>query len=87
MTVLPLEDFDPILADRLQRLAQSRGWTQQEAMTQALERGLMALEAEGASQLAFDEAEVLRQAIAALEQIPSSTYAAIGKPATGKEEL
>ena len=79
MIASPLEDMDPILADRLQRLAQSRGWSREQALAHALERGVMALEAESASHLAADEAEVLRQAIAALEQIPSTTFAAIGK--------
>jgi hypothetical protein len=84
MSATPLDaTIDPALAERLERLAAARGWTRQEVVSHALERGTRALEAEDASQLADDETEVLKQAIAALEQIPSTTFAAIGKPPSG----
>ena len=87
MTGLAPGAIDAVLAERLKRLADARGWSQQEALAHALERGLLALETEGASQLAADEAEVLKAAIAALEQIPSTTFAAIGKPPEDEEKL
>jgi len=86
MTELAPGDIDPALAERLQRLAGARGWSWQEALAHALERGVTALEAEATSQLADDEAEVLRAAIAALEQIPSTTFAAIGKPPSDESQ-
>src|SRR3546814_12163365 len=41
-----MSELDLLLAQRLERLAAKRGWTEEEAMAHALERGLMALEAE-----------------------------------------
>ena len=77
-----MAELDLLLAQRLERLATRRGWTEEEALVQAVERGLMALEAEGATDLAADEADVLKAAIAALEQIPTDSFAAIGKAPT-----
>ena len=76
-----MSELDLLLAQRLERLATRRGWTEEEALVQAVERGLMALEAEGATDLADDESDVLKQAIAALEEIPTDAFAAIGKSA------
>ena len=88
MTGTTLDGMDPVLAGRLQRLAQVRGWPPEEALKRVLERGLMALESEGPASLEAAEADVLNEAIAALEQIPSSTFAAIGKAAAeGEEQL
>ena len=84
MTGMTLEGMDPVLAGRLQRLAQARGWSEAQALQHAIERGLLALEAEGAATLESAEAEVLKEAIAALEQIPNSAFAAIGKPPPGE---
>lgn len=77
-----MADLDLLLAQRLERLAAARGWSDEEAMTHALERGLMALEAESSNDLADDEAEALKAAIAALEEIPTDAFAAIGKAST-----
>ena len=74
-----MAELDLLLAQRRARLATRRGWTEEEALVQAVERGLMALEAEGATDLADDESDVLKQAIAALEEIPTDSFAAIGK--------
>ena len=82
-----MADLDLLLAQRLERLAAQRGWTEEEAMAQALERGLMALEAETSNDLVDEEAEALKAAIAALEEIPTDSFAAIGKAAPPREEL
>ena len=74
-----MSELDLLLAQRLERLATKRGWSEEEALAQAVERGLMALEAESATDLGDDEADVLKQAIAALEEIPTDSFAAIGK--------
>ena len=76
-----MSELDLLLAQRLERLATKRGWSEEEALAQAVERGLMALEAESATDLGDDEADVLKQAIAALEEIPTDAFAAIGKSA------
>ena len=73
------EGLDPILAARLRELAQARGWTPEQAFSMVLERGLMEYESDTAADLEAAEAEALRQAIAALEQIPDDAFAAIGK--------
>ena len=76
-----MSELDLLLAQRLERLATRRGWSEEEALAQVVERGLMALEAESATDLGDDEADVLKQAIAALEEIPTDAFAAIGKSA------
>ena len=81
-----MAELDLLLAQRLERLATKRGWTEEEALVQAVERGLMALEAEGATDLADDESDVLKQAIAALEEIPTDAFAAIGKASAPGED-
>ena len=74
-----MAELDMLLAQRLERLAAMRGWDEDEALKRVVERGLSALEAESATDLAADEADVLKAAIAALEQIPTDAFAAIGK--------
>ena len=74
-----MAELDMLLAQRLERLAAARGWDEDEALKRVVERGLSALEAESATDLAADEADVLKAAIAALEQIPTDAFAAIGK--------
>lgn len=82
-----MSELDLLLAQRLERLAAKRGWTEEEAMAHALERGLMALEAESSNDLVDEEAEALKAAIAALEEIPTDSFAAIGKASSPGEEL
>ena len=77
-----MAELDMLLAQRLERLAAARGWDEDEALKRVVERGLAALEAESATDLAADEADVLKAAIAALEQIPTDSFAAIGKAPT-----
>jgi hypothetical protein len=79
MSPFALDALDPLLADRLRKLAGARGWSESDALRRAVERGLLAIEADVPARLEADEAEVLQAAIAALEQIPSDTFAAIGK--------
>jgi len=79
MAPFTLDAMDPILSDRLRKLAGRRGWSESEALRRAVERGLIALESEVPQSLETDEDEALRAAIAALEQIPSSTFASVGK--------
>jgi hypothetical protein len=78
-----MADLDLVLAQRLERLATARGWTEEEALARAVERGLASLEVEDAKTLAEEEADVLKAAIAALEEIPTDAFAAIGKAPPG----
>ena len=74
-----MAELDLVLAQRLERLAAARGWSEEEALQRTVARGLAALEVESATDLAAEEADVLKAAIAALEQIPTDSFAAIGK--------
>lgn len=79
MSPFALDAINPHLADRLRKLAGARGWSESDAMLRVIERGLPVVEAEVPAHLESDEADALRAAIAALEQIPTDTFAAIGK--------
>jgi hypothetical protein len=79
MTPFVLDAMDPLLSDRLRKLAGRRGWSESEALRHAVERGLLVLEGEVPKPIERDEDEALRSAIAALEQIPDATFASVGK--------
>ena len=79
MSPFALDALDPMLAERVRRLAGSRGWSESEALLQVIERGLLAVEGDVPARLEDEEAAALKAAIAALEQIPTDTFAAIGK--------
>ena len=81
-----MADLDLLLAQRLERLAAKRGWTEEEALKQVVERGLASLEAEAPTALADDEADLLKAAIAAMEEIPTDAFAAIGKSGAPQEQ-
>ncbi|HUH89753.1 MAG TPA: hypothetical protein VLZ76_03730, partial [Lysobacter sp.] len=68
MTNAVLLDIDPLLMDRIMRIASARSWGQQEAMIHLLEHGLFACEVEVAARLDDTDAVALQAAIAALEQ-------------------
>jgi hypothetical protein len=79
MTPFVLDAMDPLLSDRLRKLAGHRGWSESEALRHAVERGLLVLEGEVPKSMEGDEDDALRAAIAALEQIPDATFASVGK--------
>jgi hypothetical protein len=69
MTDIVLRDIDAILADRIKRLAELRGWTMHDTLQTLLEHGLYACET--GTDVHFDDREstALQKAIAALEQV------------------
>ncbi|MDH5832739.1 hypothetical protein [Luteimonas kalidii] len=80
MIDIVLRDADPVLVDRIKRVAEARGWSLPMAMQYLLEQGLHVYEGDGSVRLDLSEADVLQAAIAALEQVPSDPgYAAIGR--------
>jgi hypothetical protein len=79
MAPFTLDAMDPLLSDRLRKLAGRRGWSESEALRHAVERGLLVLEGEVPASLEIEEDDALRAAIAALEQIPDATFASVGK--------
>ena len=80
MTDIILHDIDPLLLDRIKRIANGRSWPLQEALLHLLEHGLFAVEAEMAARFNDSDANALRAAIAALEGIPSDPgFSLIGR--------
>lgn len=76
-----LEDVDDVLAGRIRRLADARGWTLPQTWLHLVEQGLYACEADTPG---FDsrEAEALQAALAALQAVPDDPgYAKIGRDA------
>ena len=86
MIDIVLRDADRILIDRIERVAQARGWDLPQAMQYLLEQGLHVYEGDGSVRLDTSEADALQAAIAALEQVPSDPgFAAIGRVAPPSE--
>jgi len=80
MTDIILHDIDPLLLDRVKRVAQARSWPLQEALMHLLEHGLFACEAELAARFNDSDANALQAAISALEGIPSDPgFSMIGR--------
>jgi plasmid stability protein len=80
MTDLVLRDIDPGLAGRIRTLAEMQGRSVHEAMAQVLEAGVHACEVNLRKQLDLEEEAALKQAIAALEQVPDDAgFGLIGR--------
>lgn len=80
MTDIVLQDIDPLLADRIRALSQSRGWGMHETLLKLIEHGLYHCEDAGAGQFDSRESDVLKDAISALEQVPDDAgFALIGR--------
>ena len=80
MTDIVLKDADPVLFDRIRRVADARGWTLPRALQYLLEQGLHVYEGDGSVRLGNSEADALQAAVAALEQGPGDPgYAPIGR--------
>ena len=80
MTELTIRDIGPLLMERIKRVADAHGWSEQHALMHMLETGLFECEAELASKLTDSDAMALKAAIAALEGIPNDPgFARIGR--------
>ena len=80
MTEIVLLDIDPVLADRIRRVADVRRWTLPQALQHLLEQGLYAVEADINVRFSDNDTDALREAIAALEQVPSDPgFSLIGR--------
>lgn len=84
MTDIVLKDIDAILADRIKRVADQRGWSVPKTLLHLLEQGLHVYEGDGTVRFDNSEADVLQAAIAALEGIPDGVYSLIGQVEPGK---
>ncbi len=80
MTHTVLLDIDPVLLERIGRVATAHGWGQQDAMIHLLEHGLFACEADLKARFDDADAKVLQAAIAALQGIPDDPgFSLIGR--------
>ncbi|WP_305805086.1 hypothetical protein [Stenotrophomonas sp. YIM B06876] len=70
MADLTLRDVDPVLLERILRLAVARGWTREQTCLVLLEQGLFAIEGEARGGFATSEEDALREAISALRDLP-----------------
>ena len=70
MTDIVLKNIDPVLADRIRRVAEARGWSMHDTLFHLLEQGLFATEAEVRSGFNDKEVDVLSAAISALKDVP-----------------
>ena len=80
MPDLILRDIEPSLLDRIRRLASAHGSSLEETLLVLLDRGLASSDEPGGG-LDAQDARVLQEAIAALENVPSDPgFALIGRP-------
>lgn len=71
MTDIVLKDIDPLLADRIRRIASARGWNVHETLFNLIEQGLFHSEAEVRSGFDTREVDALTDAINALKEVPA----------------
>ena len=80
MTEIVLRDIDPVLADRIRRVADARRWTLPQALQHLLEQGLYVVEADINVRFSDTDSDALRAAIAALEDVPNDPgFSLIGR--------
>ena len=80
MTEIVLRDIDPVLADRIRRVADARRWSLPQALLHLLEQGLYAVEADINVRFSDTDSDALQEAIAALEQVPNDPgFSLIGR--------
>jgi hypothetical protein len=80
MTEIVLRDIDPVLADRIRRIADARRWDLPRTLQHLLEQGLYAVEADMNVRFSDTDSDALREAIAALEGVPNDPgFSLIGR--------
>lgn len=86
MTEIVLRDIDPVLADRIRRIADARRWDLPRTLQYLLEQGLYAVEADMNVRFSDTDSDALREAIAALESVPNDPgFSLIGRVERPKE--
>lgn len=80
VTEIVLRDIDPVLADRIRRIADARRWDLPRTLQHLLEQGLYAVEADMNVRFSDSDSDALRAAIAALEGVPDDPgFSLIGR--------
>jgi len=72
MADLLLRDLDPLLDERIRRVAVARGWTREYTCVVLLEQGLFSSELEVRHGFQNPEVDALADAIAALQALPDA---------------
>ena len=72
MVDLLLRDLDPLLNERIRRVAVALGWTREYTCVVLLEQGLFTSELEVRSGFQSPEVDALADAIAALQALPDA---------------
>jgi hypothetical protein len=86
MTEIVLRDIDPVLAERIRRVADARRWTLPQTLQHLLEQGLFVVEADINVRFSDSDSNVLQAAIAALEEVPNDPgFSLIGRVERPKE--
>lgn len=76
-------EIDPLLLERVDRVARAHQWGRQQTLMHLLEHGLFACEAEIKARFDDSDARALRAAIAALEEIQDDPgFSLIGRDET-----
>ncbi len=71
MTDIVLKDIDPLLAERIRRIAAARGWSMHDTLFNLIEQGLFHCEVEVRSGFDDGEVDALTAAINALKEVPA----------------
>lgn len=80
MSEIVLRDIDPVLAERIRRVAEARRMGLPEALLYLLEQGLFVVETEMTVRFNDRDSNALLEAIAALEQVPNDPgFSLIGR--------
>lgn len=86
MTDIVLKDVDDMLAERIKRVADKRGWTVPKTLLHLLEQGLYVYEDGGKLRFETTEEDALQAAIAAMEAVEDDEgYALIGRVGPGAD--
>ncbi|HVK50915.1 MAG TPA: hypothetical protein VM469_04150 [Pseudoxanthomonas sp.] len=71
MTDIVLKDIDPVLAERIRRIAHARGWNVHDTLFNLIEQGLFHCESEVRRGFDTSEVDALTAAINALRDVPA----------------
>ncbi len=89
MTDIVLRDIDPVLAGRIRKLSELRGWDAHRTLLELIEHGLLHFESNRIARFSQGEDQAFREMMNALEQVPDSPgFGLIGQlpPHAGQDD-